>query len=355
MAEPVSLHIAGQRFDGWKEIVVQRSLETLSGSFSLAMTDRWAGQPSRWNIEAGQACKVLIGNDLVLTGYIDRATYTVTGSRRSISISGRDLTADLIDCSADFRPGSWTGRRLEQIVADLIKPFGLTSRALAPTGAVFAKFAVQPGEAVFDTISRLCRQRGLLAITNPAGELLLTRPGKTAAGYSLELPGNIEEISFDNDAAERFSDYVLKGYGPGGDAAVSRPKATATDGGISRHRPLVIINDELSSVAGLTERAKWEASVRAARGQQVQVLVSGWRAPGGALYDIDQLVSVYAPLAGVDNSLLVSGVAYSLGPQGSRTSLTCVRKEAFSLEPIADPRPVTPRKRRGAVAPLMNL
>jgi prophage tail gpP-like protein len=345
VADLVTLTIGGRRFDGWKTVSIERSLDALSASFELGLTDRWEGQPDRWEIETGAPCEVFIGGDQVVTGYIDGATYEIDGETRSITVRGRDRTADLFDCSAIHTPGSWKARKLEQIAADLLKPFGLTARALAPTGAAFDKFALQQGESVFEVITRLCRQRGLLAITNEAGELLFTVPGSTAAGYSLELGINIEALKFTNDAADRFSDYHLKGYSRGGDA--SRPKASAKDAGVRRYRPLLIINDEAASAASLASRAKWEATVRAGQAQQVEAVVSGWRDANGSLYRIDRLAPVRARLAGVDDTLLVSGVAFTLDSTGSRTRLSLVRKEAFSQEPI----PAQARK-GGAIAPL---
>lgn len=347
MSDEVTLTIRGRRFEGWKKVSVERSLDTLCAGFELELTDRWNGQPERWEIEAGDACEVFIGPDKVVTGYVDAPTYAIDATSRGIQVRGRDRTADLVDCSAIHTPGSWKNRKLDQIVAELLKPFGLTVRALKPTGSPFEKVALQPGETVFELISRLCAQRGLLAISDEQGDLLLTTPGSASAGYSLDLGRNLEAVTFTNDVVDRFRDYHLKAHGPAGQGAASRPKATASDSGVSRYRPLLIIGDDETSTAALAARAKWEATVRAAQGQQVQAVVSGWRDDSGSIYRIDRLVPVRAAPVGVNDTLLVAGVAFTMDETGSRTRLTLMRREAFSQQPV-----VAPARKGSAVAPL---
>ena len=188
---------------------------------------------------------------------------------------------------------------------------------------------------MFEAIERMARQRGVLSVTNAAGELELRRPGSTRGGYSLVQGVNIESAGFTNDVSDRFSQYMLKGHAGGGDFLLgttsSQPSASAKDEGVTRYRPLLIVNEDVSSGASLSDRARWEATVRAGKGQAVRVTVSGWRDPSGKLYEIDRLVRVKAPMIGVDAELLVSAVKFGLSDKGSRTELTLVRKEAFSL------------------------
>ncbi len=39
---------------------------------------------------------------------------------------GRDKTGDLVDCSVVHSSGKWKGVRLEQVAADVCRPFGIT-------------------------------------------------------------------------------------------------------------------------------------------------------------------------------------------------------------------------------------
>lgn len=347
----VTLKIGGRRFDGWTSVSIDRRLDALCGAFALGLTDRWPGQPERWRIEAGDQAQLLVDDEPVVSGWIDRARYQLGARAHPLDVSGRDRTCDLVDCSAEHAPGSWRDRTVTQIATDLCAPFGISVTAIGDVGPQFARFALEPGETVLAAIERMTVLRGLLATTDAAGDLVLRRPSEQAAGFELAEGLNIEDVAFENDTAERFSRYTLKGHDASDESAGSRaarPTATAADAGVKRHRPLMVIADEEATTATLQASARWEASVRAARAQTVTVTVAGWRSPDGRLYQPNVLVPVRAPTVGVTAELLVAGVRFKRGArEGSRTELTLVRKESFSLKPVAD----APARRTAAAPP----
>ncbi|MBI1408115.1 MAG: hypothetical protein GC145_18540 [Caulobacter sp.] len=346
--DQISIRIGGKIFTGWKTFTVSVGIDALVGHFQIALSERWPGDPDQWGIEAGDACQLFIGEDKVITGWVDVAEYALDAERHPLTVSGMEKTIDLTDCSAIHKPGSWKGRKLEQIAADLTAPFSIGVKAVASTGAVFATFALQQGEKVFEAIDRMARQRGVLPVTTAEGDLQLIVPGQQAAGYSLELGQTIEAITFTNSLGERFSDYVLKGYSADG---ATRPKATEKDGGLGRYRPLLIVNDDHSTPANLAARARHEATTRAGRGQQVQITVSGFRDGGGELYRADRRVPVKARAVGIEAELLIYAVTYRRDETGSRTELMLAPKEAFGQ--LAIPAPA--KRRRKSTPPLASL
>lgn len=338
MSDVVSLKIGGNLYEGWQDVSIETGLDSLAGAFSLALTERFPDQPELWVIEAGAACEVRIGDDLVITGYVDEGSNDVDPDSHPVQASGRAKTGDIVDCSAIHTPGTWTNRKLEQIVADLAKPFGVSVTAVADTGAKFAKFSLQQGETAFEAVERLCRMRAVLPTTNAAGVLELRRPGQARAGYELRLGENLLGLRHRRSQRDRFSEYILKGQasGDGIEGAAARPKAQAKDAGVKRYRPLVIVNSEQTTQSSLSDRAKWEATVRAGRSREIVATVQGWRAPDGSLYRHDLIVPVVGREVGVDDDLLVTNVRFSAGDRGKRTQLTLAPKEAFSLLAISE-------------------
>jgi len=345
MSDEISIRIAGKIFTGWKTASITRGIDAMVGHFSLSLSERWPGDPDQWGIEAGDACSLFIGEDKVMTGWVDTAEYSLDAERHPLTVTGLESTIDLTDCSAIHRPGSWKKRKLEQIAADLTAPFGIKVVAEASTGEAFAAFALQQGESVFEAIDRMARQRGVLPVTGPDGELRLIKPGQIAAGYALEVGAAIEAISFTNSVADRFSDYVVKGYSSDGK---TRPKASAKDPGVARYRPLLIVNDDASSTSSLEARARHEAQTRAGRGQQVQITVSSWRAEDGQLYAPDRLTPVTAPIVGIKGQLLVYSVTWRRDETGTRADLMLTGKDAFSQLAIA---PKAKRRRKATPPP----
>jgi len=89
-ANVVRLLVNGQEYGGWKSVRISAGIEHQARDFDLEVTDRWPGQstiPRR--IQPGDSCQVFIGQDLVLTGYVDSTPIEVRRSRRW---SGRERT-----------------------------------------------------------------------------------------------------------------------------------------------------------------------------------------------------------------------------------------------------------------------
>ncbi len=335
------LKIAGKRYEGWTSIRITRSIESVCGEFTLEIVVREYSDAPRWPLRTGDACIVEIEGETVITGYIDDITPQVDDRGYGIMVSGRDRAGDLVECSALDKPGSWPGKSIEAIAAELARPFGIDVVARVDTGEKVKKFALQQGETVYAAIERLARYRGLLAVSNAAGQVELIRPGQGAAVAQLVEGENILPGSNANHSArDRFSDYVIKGQSSGDDRvngkAAASIKAEARDPAITRHRPLLVIGEDQSTVANLRKRAAWEASTRAAKAQRGVIPVAGWRAPTGALWRPDLLVGVKAPFLMIDGTMLVSEVALVKDGRGTVTELIVTPPEAWSLLPVPE-------------------
>ena len=61
----VTLTIGGQRHQGWTEASVTRSLETISGAFSVTLTEREPGETTPRIIRPGDSCRVDLEDEIV--------------------------------------------------------------------------------------------------------------------------------------------------------------------------------------------------------------------------------------------------------------------------------------------------
>jgi len=341
MTDPrASLKIAGQRYEGWTAMRITRSIESICGDFAFEIAAREFTGASRWPLRTGDPCVVEVDGETVITGYVDAIDPQVDDRGYGITLTGRDRAGDLVDCSAIANPGSWTGKSIDAIAAELAKPFGIDVVAKADTGEKVKRFALQQGESVYAAIERLARYRGLLAVSNPAGQVELIQPGQGAIVAQLVEGQNIVAGRATHDARDRFSDYVIKGQASGDDnangKAVSAVKAEARDPAITRHRPLLIIGEDQSTTANLRKRAAWEASTRAAKAQRAGLTVPGWRTPAGKLWRPDQLVGVKAPFLLVEGTMLITEVTLAKDDRGTVADLTVTPPEAWSLLPVSE-------------------
>lgn len=335
------LVIGDRVYAGWTSIDVERGIEQIAGRFRLEVTHRWPGADVPPGLREGLACTVKLGDDLVITGYIDEYEPDLTETSSSICVLGRDRTGDLVDCSAIHKTGAWANARLEKIVKDIAAPFGV-GVILADdvdTGEVFKSFALEDGERAFDAIDRACRLRAVLCTSTPAGDLLLTTASDEETRVSLVEGINVKRIRAVHNWCDRFSKVIVKAQAPGDDhesgAEAAHLHATAEDAEINRYRPLIVLAEHHTSSKSLRERAQWEVAVRMGRGKRGYCTVAGWRTEddgqAGPLWQPNMLVRVISDRMNLDADMLIVSCHFRLAEDGKTTTLTFARPEAFEL------------------------
>lgn len=384
----VRLVVGGQEFGGWKKIRIEAGIERQARSFELEVTDRWPGPtsaatadsaPPVWRrIRPFDACQVFIGNDLVLTGYVDATPIQYDGKRVSVTVKGRSRTCDLVDCcppdsgrtppagnglwadvkGKDGKTGTvvkpaaananvWRNAKLETIAAALAAPYGVRVLTEIDTGAPITEHHVQVGETVFESIDRLMRLRHVLSTDNARGDLVFIDVGSAGnATTTLELGQNIREGSCELDFKAVMSSYVVKGQRAGNDgdfgvdanevegdddgeaefegriADTGTPvTASLTDARSKRFRVLVLKQAGHADAGTCQDRALYERAHRAAKALEASYTVAGWRQGDGQLWVPNLLVRVRDDLIGFDQTMVIAEAHYLLDDNGLRTQL----------------------------------
>ena len=86
----VRLTIGGAAHEGWTEASVTRSLETISGSFAVTLTEREPGETTPRTIRPGDDCRVALDGDTVISGWVDTVSIDYSSNNHSIAVRGRD-------------------------------------------------------------------------------------------------------------------------------------------------------------------------------------------------------------------------------------------------------------------------
>ncbi len=336
-ANIVWLKVNGTDFGGWKKVSITAGLDRQARDFDLGVTSRWPGStdvPRR--IRPFDACQVLIGSDLVLTGSVDATPINYDGRSLSVGVKGRSKTADLVDCSAVNEPGQWKNVRVEVIVRALLAFYGVELVVEVDTGPPVSDFQIDQGETVFDAIDRLISARGLLCTDDGRGRAVLTRTGKARASTPLVFGDNILSGDAPLDWKDRYSEYRIKGQATGDDAnhtASVNALAVETDRGVPRRRVLIKKQTGDASPATARLEARWEAANRAGKSLKATYAVQGWRQQDGSLWRPNMLVRVSDPVVGFDDDLLIGEVTYSLDDSGMVCRLTVAPPGAWELKP----------------------
>lgn len=338
----VALKVGGQVYSGWTEMRVKRALTQAAGAFSLALTERWPGQPQRWPIEPGAQCQLLLGNEPVVTGYVDKVERSLSADHHAIHVSGRDAAADLGDCAActgdDCRTDQIKQQSLLQVAQMLAQRYGVTVTDRAGVGQRMPVWNNEPTSSVWDVLSEAARQFAVYLMSDGLGGLIITRAGQTRHPARLVQGENIMSARLTHDDSRRFWKYIVRAQSPtdgstdAGASTVSEGEATIIDAAVRKPRTL-IFQPEASEIVTLRDRVQWERNHRRGRARHLAISVADWSARG-QLWRPNQLVTVDLPIWGLSAvELLIVSVDQALGGQGRTTELRLAPKEAYDLLP----------------------
>ncbi|MDX2094367.1 MAG: hypothetical protein SFW64_00245 [Alphaproteobacteria bacterium] len=332
------LRLGGDLYTGWTEVSVTRDLTRMSGDFSLQLSRKTSdGQTPQ--VEPGRAVIVEINDTPVLKGWIDVKAVAYDKSRIDLTISGRDKIGDLIDCAATVDgPFEYNNMPLDTVVARICKPYAIEIKNDLKKTPTVKRLAIQPGESAFDFIERACRAYGVMPVSDGIGGLVLTTPASERSIGALVYGQNILSADINIDATERHSLYVVKGQGEAVDADntdsrhIAGGEGRVSDSEVTRYRPKVLVGENQGYSGTLTDRAIWERKVDRARGMRASYMVQGWFADGSSLWKSNTLVQVTDPVADINRDLLITGMTFARGAQGTTTRLECAMPEAFDID-----------------------
>lgn len=335
--DELELLVGGTAFTGWEKVQVVRQLDAASGSFALEVSGQGV------SMRTGDEVTVRLAGQVVLQGFVDEREASGTATDRKLAVAGRDRTADLVDCSEVTEPGEWQEIGLLELVQLLCTPFGIEVRSeLEAAPAPFARFARQSGETVWSAVERACRLRGVLAHASGDGALVLARAARQRADAVLREGENVLAWRTRESTRQRFQTYTVRSQFGGSDDFYGEASALiegqADDPGVTRFRPLLVLAEGALVFENAQDRARWEATVRAARADTISVTVPGWRqTEGGRPWELNEEVRVVLPGAGVDRTLLVNALTFTRdGETGPLTAIELVRRDAYDPQPVVD-------------------
>lgn len=340
----VRVRVRGRDYEGWQQSEIERSLETIAGTFQIPITYDWRAAPV---IARQDAVQVLIGEQIVISGYCLAAEPFYTATEVGLRIIGRDRSGDLVRSAALAGTGQWRGATLERIARDLLKPFGLTVQSEVATAPI-ADFKLSHGESVLDALSRAARLCGVLVMRSETGGVLLTRAGKTRCPWPI-IGGTIARtraaparvISMDGVGTDenRFSEYLAFGQGAAESAAdfesARTLKAKAADPEIRRYLPLVINADGQRTQAELKALVEHTARVRRGQAYGIRYKLEGWLVDGKP-WPLNARIPVFDDIAGLDGEeWLITSVKQSYDlREGAITELVIKPTEAYEAVPL---------------------
>lgn len=347
-AEGLTLIVDGQKLTGWTEIEVTRGVEMLPNTFQIAATDGSPVAADARRVREGAACTVLLGDDVVITGYVDAVSATIAPGDHSVRLVGRGKCADLVDCAAQWPSSQITRSDVRLIAAKLAAPFGIDVKSPKGSGPPIEQFNINVTDTVADILELLTRQASLLYYEDASGALVLADLADEDAGSGFIEGVNVQSATFDRSMAARYSTYVCSYLSVDTSGLFADHDGLmyfkAEDPNVRRFRPLCIVAEGLQGGQKQAQRrAEWEASRRAGRSRKVRLVTDSWRDAEGRLWQPNTIAPVELPTLGLTGALYcISEVTHRQSLEGGRSAeITLMPRESFLPEPL-QPFPLLP-------------
>lgn len=351
MSDIFSIKIDDGTYENFSEARLFRSLDMGCAEFLFAATN---SKKQTFPFGKGARSQVYIGDDLMLTGYINTVGGSYDATSHELNLAGRCKTQDLIDSSINGHIDIKAPTKLEDIIQKVMKLNNITDIKIINQEVlkVFSRnelVASEPSENAFKFIEKYCRKRQVLFTTNEEGNIVLTRAGKgrfeTILQCSInEKENNILSASFQDSDQERYNTYLVFTQGNllsgvNDELLEIKKGKPAVDDNVRASRILRIDSKLSSDIQTSSDRAIWESNIRRVRAFQYNCRIRGYHLDKDktVLIKPNYTITVNDELLGIQSDLLIKSCRYVKSVKsGSYTDLELVNKDAYTLKAQQD-------------------
>lgn len=336
----LALTIAGKQHYDWQSYEVDSDLLIAADAWQFDIAPTALVLPDFINIDSD--VRLTLDGKRILTGVMDDVTESIAKNQHVISLSGRDLAGQLLDCSVPLFDGQELS--LSQILKQFLSPFNIPYLIEAASTAIRQKVTVDVGETVWEAISKAAEANGLWQWFSPEGVLIVGEPNpKTATVAHLVLRrdgigNNVQSLTYHRSLNNRYSSVTVLSQTTKTDplfyqdvegtadneaeADNTQPniKATLTDGGVSRYRPKIVMASDCENLAAARAKAKKIMVDGQLNGHNLTAVVKGHYTESGVQWQPRQRVTVFSELHDINGTFFIMGRKFKLSRVGGKTT-----------------------------------
>lgn len=333
----VSLIVDGEKFKGWTEINIRRSMDSF-GVFSYKSL--WLPENKEFREFfrpfSYKPVSIYDGAALIFNGTLMNVQPEVTPTSSTVVASGYSVPGVLNDCTPPVSsfPLERDNQDLQQIAIELLKPFGIPVEFENVPGSEFDREAIDPAQKILGYLTRLAQQRNLIITDTPNGACKFHQ--ETAKGSPVaildENDSSIITISPQFNSQNYYSHVS-------GQAVTVFGKPDSDAGGA-----YTVINPKLEGVlrpftfkpndahAGDNKAIVESKAGRMFAGAVLYTItIPSWYTPDGKLWEPNTTLKIKAPHAMIYSlfEFLIKDVAYSRDKSRETVELSLVLPGSF--------------------------
>lgn len=338
-------------------------------------------------VARGVPVQVRIGPDVVMAGRIDRVSRTVSRDQVSLSVTGRDGAAILVDCASPLLTSRQAS--LEEVIAQVVRPLGIKNIELHAESSIRNdKITTEPGERAWDILLRACAGRGLWPWFRPDGTLVIGGPDYTTAPVATLVMrrsgkgNNLLSLTDESNMERSFSRLTVLAQGHAHSTNkknetaiidVTQPASLAVsedtdatdiemdtglaetgqhglqfvveDPTVTYYRPQVVVMHDADDLEQVRYRARKMMADARLEGYSLIARVQGHRTSDGVLWEPGQRIHVISEPHGIDAIYFLMGREFTGGRPGGTVTTLRLKEDGVWI-PDAWPKKKKARKGR---------
>jgi len=280
------------------------SIEQMAHTFNCTINDM--------DIASPLPVQFYFNEQLIFTGQIDS---TSSASKKMINITGRSLSAHLID--SRIKIDALYNQTFDALLRVVVKDFNLGVKNNVKTALpLIPEFQIN-AESPLQNLAQIAKQQNLILLEQN-GQILIEQPGQAAiTNLVLEEGKNLQELTLQSNFANQFYHYEIQGAWDGAEAVVTYSPANTC-------RKKVIIADKLQDQASCQTRAEYERDLAIAKGLIVSANVPDLHKE--LTPDVlNKTVVVKSPERDFEEELLIKSISLSVSPTSQSTKIELFR------------------------------
>lgn len=346
----ITLIINNIEYSGWLSVNIAKSLENLSASFSIDLTQLFDNDNSiNQVVKRGDEIKVLIDGRQIINGFIDTVSISYSNNSHSIRIDGFDKTIDLVQSSLVGNQDLNPPYTVVTLVNSILRGLNLSNKikvtnTVSGLSSYDVTFDSERGKNAWQALDKYLQKKSVFATSDTDGNIVIFRGsfGSTARGLfnrktNNTFENNVLSATKNTTTANRFNLVSVVSqsesieseglfYDQGGESFVSR------DNSIRNSRKTEVLANSSMTSEECQELASFIRNINQARGTVYTYRVQGFKqSENGDLWLPNYLVHVTDDFFDLDADLLIRSVSFSKSTAGSFTTMELVDKYAYSL------------------------
>ncbi|WP_033848452.1 phage baseplate assembly protein [Yersinia wautersii] len=384
----VSILINGKVHSAWSRYQIDSDFLIPADAWSVSL-----GLPDGVfppGITRGVPVQVKVGADTVMVGRVDSIQRSISRNQCTLSLSGRDGAAILVDCAAPIFTSRQLG--LEEVIANIVRPLGITKIRINAESAIRNdKVSIEPGERAWDALVRAAAGRGLWPWFEPSGTLVVGGPDYTTppvATLIMQFDGggnNLLSLNDNSSINGSFSELTVlaQGHGQGAkskalgivdidDDSIQRAirdnaddsqdddvnhaigtaetgqhglKAVIKDPAVPYYRPQIMVVGDADNLDQVRYRGRKAMADARLAGYSLTGVVAGHRNTDGVLWEPGQRIHVRSEPHGIDGIFFLMGREFGGGRTEGETTTLRLKEDGVWI-PDAFPKKKKGRKKK---------